>query len=103
MDYSEIISRLSKTLNAYDNCVIEEITDELFFDVAKQAELQLRLELREPMSEKDITALSSERGFNLPTDFLDWYSEAYPLRISPSGADSEGTPIAIVPDVSLYE
>lgn len=103
MDYSEIISRLSKTLNAYDVSVIEEITDEYFFDVAKQAEIQLRLELREPMSERDIVALQNERGFNLPTDFLDWYSEAYPLRISPSGADSEGTPVAIVPDISLYE
>lgn len=103
MDYQEIISRLSKTLNSFDNAVQEETSDEYFFDVAKQAELQLRLELREPMSEKDIVALQSERGFNLPTDFLDWYSEAYPLRISPSGADSEGTPVPIVPDISLYE
>lgn len=103
MDMNTLISRASKTLNGYDMRVLEEVDDQMFYDVAREEVIALRLELREPLSEKDVTALSGERGMNLPTDFIEFYDQNYPLRISPSGSDSEGTVLPVISDTSLYE
>ena len=70
-----LISRASKTLNGYDMRVLEEVDDQMFYDVAREEVIALRLELREPLSEKDVTALSGERGMNLPTDFIEFYDQ----------------------------
>lgn len=102
MDMSVIISRLSKSLNGYDNAVLEEVSDAYMFEIGKRAVMSLVQELRVPFKEVDITMVVNERAINLPTDFMEFPDEVYPLRVSPSGSSTEGDPIALVPDSTLF-
>jgi len=102
MDMSVIISRLSKSLDGYDQNVREELDDSYFFEIGKRAVMSLVQELRIPYKEVDITMVTGERAINLPTDFMEFPDEAYPLRIAPSGATTEGDPLALVPDTSMF-
>jgi len=102
MDMNVIISRLSKSLDGFDQNVREELDDSYFFEVGKRAVMSLVQELRVPFKEVDITMVVGERAINLPTDFMECPDEAYPLRVSPSGATTEGDPIALVPDIQMF-
>ena len=102
MDMNVIISRLSKSLDGFDQNVREELDDSYFFEVAKRAVMISVQELRVPFKEVDITMVVGERAINLPTDFMECPDEAYPLRVSPSGATTEGDPIALVPDMQMF-
>lgn len=102
MDMSVIISRLAKSLDGYDQNVREELDDSYFFEIGKRAVMSLVQELRVPYKEVDITMVTGERAINLPVDFMEFPDEAYPLRIAPSGATTEGDPLALVPDTSMF-
>ena len=65
MDIGQIISRLSASLDAYDESVAENLDDPYFMAAIDEAVLECKKELKIPIAEVDITLASGDRGFTL--------------------------------------
>ena len=102
MDLTEINTQVAQTLDAHSTDVLEEYDERLLFAVARDAVLELRKKLRKPITEKDITAISGERGINMPSDFIKLSDEPTAIRLGPDGANSEGKTLHLVPESALY-
>lgn len=108
MDVGQIISRLSASLDGFDESVAENLDDPYFMAAIDEAVLECKKELKIPIAEVDITLTSGERGFTLPTSpqWYDWADELTAIRLDPgsgsTGQDSEGTYVTIVSEHSLF-
>ena len=102
MDAGEVITRVRNSLDGYSESVLEILDDNYIFNVMNQAAMELRRELRRPISENDIVLLSGKRGVNLPSDFLELADEVTSVRIEPDGQSSEGEYVAVVSETELY-
>lgn len=102
MNFAELQTQVAQALNGYDIKVLEELDERTMFAAARDALLELRKKLRVPVTEADITLVSGERGINMPSHFIKFVDEPHPMRLSPSGATTEGTHIWLVPESDLY-
>lgn len=102
MDAGEIITRIRNGLDGYAEHVLEPLDDNYIFNVMNQAVMELRRELRRPISETEIVLVSGNRGANLPSDFLELNDEITSVRVAPDGQNSEGEYVAVVNETELY-
>lgn len=102
MNFAELQTQVAQALNGYSTNVLEELDERAMFAAARDALLELRKKLRVPVTEADITLVSGERGINLPSHFLKFVDEPQAMRLSPSGASTEGSHIWLVAENDLY-
>jgi hypothetical protein len=90
------------SLGGYEDIEQEDIDKPYLYQAIGESVLNLKLELRLPITESDVGVVSGERGFSLPTAWLEWLDEMTAIRLDP-GRVLAGTliPSGGVPPLTL--
>ena len=103
MNVSTIMTRVKYNLDAYTEDGMKYLNNSYLMHMIDEGVVELRKELKRPVSETDLVCVVGERGVNLPDDFIELIEGMTPrlIQVSDSAA-AEGVPFVIINEATLY-
>lgn len=83
MNVGEMCTRIKMATNGFENVELEDLDKPYMYQAIGESVLGLKKTLRLPITEKDVAVVAGERGFSLPTNWIEWIDEMTAIRLDP--------------------